>query len=236
MAVTTKIDSIERDVQLIVADMLSPAAQSKAIADYAREEISKGDDANRRILGRLPPRTVTVDGNAGAALETVRPSGGNITAEWELFVELLGWFAQTLDDRSPFVSGEYKNGHTLFADGVEVPRGAQIPLASEFVYINLVAYARKIEVGRTQSGRPFVIQVQNRIYERTFKDGKARFGNQARITFGYETQTGAYRLKQDQAHRGFGPRGLRIRKKQSSDRVAGTAVSVPAIRISLKDR
>ena len=51
------------------------------------------------------------------------------------------------------------------------------PLASEYVFLNTVPYARKIEIGKTESGRDFVIQVPNRIYERTANDAQARFGN-----------------------------------------------------------
>lgn len=237
MAVRTKIDSIERDVQLIVDEMLSPEAQGRAVAEFAAGEIAKTDETNRSILGRIPPRRIWVNGSEGAALDSVRP-GGAIVAEWEIVTDLLEWFARTLIERSPRVSGDYIRGHTLFADGVEVPRGAEIPAgATEFVFINLVPYVRKIEVGKTDSGRDFVIQVPNRIYERTYKDGKARFGNQAKITFGYETQNGAYRLKFDQAHRTWSKklRRFNYRQRQSPDRVAGSTVNAPAIRISLRN-
>jgi hypothetical protein len=236
MAIRTRIDSISRDIDVFVNEMLSPDAQSKAVADFTRGAIADADQANKQILGRLPSRTVTVDGRQGAALESVRPVGGVIVAEWDLVNDVLTWIGQTLWDRSPRVSGDYQNGHTLFADGVEVQRGQQVPPADTYTFINLVAYARKIELGKTKSGRDFVIKVPNRIYERTYKDAKSRFGNIAKITTGFEAATGAYRLKHDQAHRSFAGGGLRIRKKQSSDRVAGSAVTVPAIYVSLLNR
>lgn len=236
MAVKTKIESIARDISLILANDLSPAAQSKAAAAFAMTEIQQADDANRRILGRLPPKTITVDGRRGAALETVKPSGGLIVAEWELFGEVLAWIGQTLRDRSPRVSGDYRNGHTLFADGVETVVGADVPEADVYTFINLVPYARKLEVGKTESGRDFLIQVPNRIYERTYRDAKSRFGNQAKITFGYETQTGAYRLKFDQRSRHFRDGKAVYSSRQRPDRVAGSAVSVPAIKVSFRDQ
>ena len=124
------------------------------------------------------------------------------------------------------------------APGVEVPLGQQIPNATEFVFINLVPYARKLEVGKTESGRDFLISVPNRIYERTYKDAKARFGNIAKITFGYETQVGAYTLKSDQRSRRWSKtkKSWRYDKNQRADRVAGSAVTAPAIRVSFKDR
>jgi hypothetical protein len=180
--------------------MLSPAAQSKAIADFARTAIAETDETNRLILGRLPPKHTTVDGRQGAALESVKP-GGTIITEWDLGNDVLAWIAQTLIDRSPRKSGDYIKGHTLFADGVEIKLGEQIPDALTFTFANMVPYSRKLEVGKTKSGRDFLIQVPNRIYERTFRDAKARFGNIAKITFGFETQIGAYTLKHNQVSR-----------------------------------
>jgi hypothetical protein len=235
MAVVTKVDSIERDVDIIINEMLSPAARSKAFAEFARGEIASADETNRFILGRVPPRTITVDGSPGARLEGVRPDG-SIVAEWELVVDVLQWIGDTLRERSPIVSGDYRDGHILFVDGVEVPMGTQIPAATEYVFTDLVPYARKIEVGKTESGRDFVIQVPNRIYERTFKDAKARFGKQVRISFGYEALAGGYKLKQDGVNRRWNPkkRAWRV-SKTSRDRVAGSVVTAPAITISLRN-
>lgn len=188
MAVRTRIDSIAADIDLIVSDLLSPEAQSRAVAEFARGAIAEADETNRSVLGRVPPRVITVDGNPGAALETVRPVGGSIIVEWELIGDVMIWIGQTLRDRSPVgPSGNYRDGHTLLADGKEVPIGVEVPIASEYYFLNSVPYARKIEVGKTKSGRDFVISVPNRIYERTAKDAKARFGNMVNIYFTYRS-------------------------------------------------
>ncbi|MEI9804103.1 MAG: hypothetical protein WDN48_06065 [Pseudolabrys sp.] len=84
---------------------LSPAEQGKVIAQYVKEGIDEADQANRRVLGRVPPRTITVDGRSGAPIETVNPKGGSIIVEWELVADVLVWIGQTLHDRSPIVSG-----------------------------------------------------------------------------------------------------------------------------------
>lgn len=170
-------------------------AQQKAIANYARAEIAKADDINRRALGRVPEKEITVDGRAGAALERVKPNGGRIVAEWEIFTDVLVWIATELKKRSPHRSGEYIRGHTLFADGVEVTPGANLPTAKEFTFLNQVPYARKIEIGVTKKGDPFVIQVEPRIYQNVAKDAKARFGNSADIRFTFSQTTNAYRYR-----------------------------------------
>lgn len=237
MAVKTKIDPIARDINIIVDEMLSPAAQSRAVAEYARGAIAGADDVNRNILGRLPPKVVTVDGRADASLESVRPNG-RIIAEWEIGNDVLIWIGQTLMDRSPKRSGAYRKGHTLFADGAEIAMGERLPDADEFVFINLVPYARRLEIGKTKSGRDFLISVPNRIYERTYKDAKARFGNIAKITFTYESAVGAYQLKSDQKKRRWDAqkKSWRYQAKQSADRAAGSVVKAPAIRVSLGRR
>jgi len=234
MAVKTRIDSVSKDIGLIVNDMLSPAAQGRAVAEFARDAIAEADATNKRILGRVPPRTITVDGRKGAALESVKSAGGSIIVEWELVGDVLGWIAQTLYDRSPVISGDYRDGWTLLADGQVIAVGGQIPAAEVYTFVNVVPWARKIEVGKTKSGRNFVIQVPNKIAERTAKDAASRFGNIARIRSVWISLANAYTLKQNQASRSFAGGVLRVSKRQRQDRVAGSAITYPAITVSLK--
>lgn len=189
MPMQAKIDPIEKSTVAMISAAALPAMQ-KAAADYARDEISKADQINQRVLGRVPPKTVTVDGHEGAPLDSVKPDGGTIIVEWEIVSDVLIWIARTLEDRSPVQSGEYKRSHTLLADGVEVPVSGNIPPANEYIFVNTTPYARKIEMGRTKSGRAFIVQVPNHIYERTAKDARSRFGNIAKITFSMQSISG----------------------------------------------
>lgn len=234
MAVKTRIDSVSRDIGLIVNETLSPAAQRRAVADFARQEIAEADATNKRILGRVPPRTTTVDGRQGASLESVKVSGGTIITEWEIVSDVLVWIGDTLRERSPVVSGDYRKGWTLLADGQVVDEGGEVPVAEVYTFVNIVPYARKIEVGKTDSGRDFVIQVPNRIAERTAKDAAARFGNIARIRSVWIDLQNAYRLKHDQASRSFKGGVMRISKRQRPDRVAGSKITYPAITVTMK--
>lgn len=223
MAIKTRIDPIAETIKLIVANTLSPSAQSAAVASFAQGAINEADATNQRILGRIPPRTITVDGTVGAPLESVRPDGGSIIVEWEIVTDVLAWIGQTLRERSPVVSGAYRDGWTLLADGTEVSEGGQTPAADVYTFVNTVPYARKIEVGLTESGRPFVIQVPNRIAERTAKDAQSRFGNIAKIQSTFISLAESYTLKTN-------ARGARRR----ADRRAGSAITYPAITVTLK--
>jgi hypothetical protein len=200
MTVTTKIEPIASFFDVVVREDLSPQAQSKAVANFAREKLDEAQQANRLILGRVPPHTTAVDGVKGAALERVKPDGGRIVFEFELMTDVLTWIGKTLQERSPVVSGRYRRGHTLFADGREIRIGDQVPPAQEYSFSNTTAYARKIEIGRTQSGRAFVIQVPNRIYERTAKDARSRFGNIAKILFTYRGVVSGAQVNPARAH------------------------------------
>lgn len=231
MALRVRIDPVQKSVEAIIRADLDPATQKKAAAAFARAGIDAATAKNRQILGREPPLTITVDGRKGAPLESVNPNGGTIIAEWELIEGLLQWIADELVARSGFTgtSGAYKRGHTLFADGTEVQIGGRIPSADEYVFINLVPYARRIEIGKTKAGRDFVIQVPNKIYERVQKDARRRFGNQADISLTYASALGAYTLQHDQPERSFTSGKMRLRPGIRKDRRKGSVVEPPAI-------
>lgn len=193
-------------------------------ATYAAQAIAEIDAANRSILGRVPPPIITVDGRRGADLSRVDLTRGIIVADWAVIDDVLIWIGETLRERSPMRSGRYRDSHTLFADGVEIELGAQVPQAGEYVFLNPQPYARKIEIGRTRSGRAFVIQVQNRIYERTAADARARFGNVVTIMETYRAPLGGALLK-------YVPiRGAASRIASSTER----DLRVPAIVVSLR--
>lgn len=193
MALRVRLDPIALDLRVKVDEAASVPAQQRAIARFAKAEIDKVDSANARALGRRVAHTVTVDGRKGGQLESVRPNGGVIIAEWDLFFEVLPWVAKTLRERSPRISGKYVRGHKVFADGAEIADLTKPPPAKEYTFLNVVPYARKIEIGKTQSGRAFVIQVPNRIYEGVARDSRARFGRLADISFTYRQSVGASR-------------------------------------------
>ncbi len=199
MTIRTRIEPIATFLDVVVRDDLSKEAQQKAIAEFARERLAEAQQANQRVLGRVPKHDTFVDGRAGAPLEGVKPRGGTIVFEFELFSDVLRWIMQTLIDRSPVVSGAYRRSHLLFADQRQVATDGAIPEADEYSFTNTVPYARKIEIGRSKSGRAFVVQVEPRIYERTADDAARRFGNIARIIFTWRGIVGGYQINQAKA-------------------------------------
>lgn len=179
MTVRTRVEPIDRDIALILSEDLSPKARSQTLARIAGEQIGEAREINRTVLGRAPRYTVSVDGKDGASLESVRPDG-TIVAEFELFSDVLVWIANQLETHSPRKSGRYIKGHSIFADGVEIEATATVPSAQEYVFINTLPYARKIERGQSSQAPDGVYQVVATLARR-------RFGNIAKISFSYRT-------------------------------------------------
>lgn len=187
MPIKTKVEPIDRDVRLIIDEMLSPAARSQQFASAAQGFLDEADEFDRSILGRVPPNRTYVDGREGAALESVRPDG-IIIREYDLIADVLIWIEEELVRVSPKLSGRYSRNHVLFADGVEADVHGVIPPAEKYVFLNTEAYARKIE--GDASRHPQSKQAPDGVYQITARAASARFGNSAKITFAYDAPLG----------------------------------------------
>ena len=182
MAVSIKITSIDRDIQLLTNELLSPAARSKMLATAALEILQETDAANRSVLGRVPKSKTYVDGRQGAAIQTVKPDG-IIVRDYELVNDVILFLLDLLrssspvgkgPDRRPGHPGFYKKSHILFADGREVGLNEALPEALEYVILSSAEYARRIEKRTT-------------IYERAAAQASRRFGNIAKVYFSYRS-------------------------------------------------
>lgn len=175
--ISTRVESINRDVALMLADDLSPAARSAALAEFAADEIADAEAANRQAFGGELGKEVFVDGRSGAPLTSVRPSGV-IVAEFDLVFDVVDWIGQQLLTHSPRRSGRYVQSHLLFVDGLEVALGTVVPDAQEYAFINSQPYARKIEAGLSS-------QAPDGVYQTVASVAAKRFGNIARVYFDY---------------------------------------------------
>jgi hypothetical protein len=184
MAVRTRIKPIEREVRAMVAAHLSPEAQKRHAADFARKIIGEAIEVNTRTLGHAPNYETFVDGRKGAPFETVNVNGGKIVAVFDVVNSLLDWITNQLRTHSPVKSGRYADSNKLFADGVEVVPGAGYPPALEYVFLNVQPYARKVEKGESN-------QAANGVYQAVSVLAKQRFGATAKIKFVYREPFGA---------------------------------------------
>lgn len=183
MAIVTKVEPLERDVSVLLPEDLSDAAKSEALAGFARDQLADAEAVNAAALGAAPPYETIVDGRQGAEPEDVKPDG-IIVFEFALVADLLRWIMAQLIAHSPVLHGRYRNAHLLFADGVEVRANEAPPEAHDYVFLNARAYARKIERGASR-------QAPSGVYEAVAAMAQRRFGNVARVSFGYQSPLGA---------------------------------------------
>ena len=174
MAVSTKIEPINKDIALFLDDVRSPSQ----FVDLARQVIEDTKRDNAAILGRVPPFTIFVDGSRGAPIEAVKP-GGVIVVEFELVQDVLRYIGEQLVLHSPHLTGRYERSHVLFADGTPIDFEAPVTaIASEYVFVNTQPYARKLERGRSP-------QAPHGVYEVTATLAKRKFSRLAKIEFGF---------------------------------------------------
>ena len=138
MPLETKITPYSQSFQVLVDETLSPKARGDRIAKGARQIIAASDEKNRRALGAVPPKTIHVNGRETDVLTTVvvPPDSGVIVVEYRMVEDVLAWIMKTLRERSPVISGAYRDGHRLFADDVEVDANKP-PIASRSTFFNL---------------------------------------------------------------------------------------------------
>lgn len=184
----TRVQPIQRDLQLLLNDLVSPERRAAELAEFARVEIEKAKDINARALGQVPPLKIFVDGTLGAPLTSVK-AGGVIVVDFQLVAELLEWIDLQLILHSPMKTGRYLRSHRLFADGVQIDIDesgripVNVPAADQYVFINIVPYARKIERGSST-------QAPDGVYEVVAHLAQQRFRGLARISFSFRTAIG----------------------------------------------
>jgi hypothetical protein len=185
--IAAKIDPIERDIAVLFPDAFSPRQRSQTLAQFAQVEIKKADDQNAAVMGHRMPHTIFVDGAEGAPLNQVKPDGV-IVAEWTLYEEMFDWIREKLQKHSPIGGvdkrpghpGLYRASHAFLADSSEVLPGEAVPPADEYVFVNTVPYARKIERGLSA-------QAPDGVYETVAVMASRRWGNLARVRFSYRS-------------------------------------------------
>lgn len=178
--IRTKVESIDKDIEVIIREDLSPEAQSKALANFARNKLREGQDQNERAIGYVPPHETYVDGSRRTDVEGVRPDG-TIVFEFDLVNDVFEYIGSLLVKHSPYKSGAYAGSHAFYIDGAEYSAGDNIPPSwNEAAFVNTQPYARKIERGQSP-------QAPEGVYESVAHMASSRFGNLVKIRFSYRS-------------------------------------------------
>jgi len=136
-----------------------------------------------RVAGYPPQWEAYANRPGNANLESVILPGP-IVYRYRYFNTIAEVALTALQRLSPVRSGLYAKSHTIYVNGAPVARAPRT-MTQEIMISNPVPYARKLEIGKTKSGRAFLVQVPNRIYERVARALQSRYRNVANITFTY---------------------------------------------------
>lgn len=183
----TKIAPVFREYELKLSAHMSDRRRSERLAAFALEKITEAKVANGGGGGQLAPHRQIVDGREGAPLVAVKPEGV-IIARFDLLVETLEWIGDMLTKESPVRSGRYAKSHVLYVDGDPFEGGGPIPNGKLYTFVNTQPYARKIDKGLSA-------KAPEGVYEAVAGVAAKRFGNVAKITFGWHPLIGAAPLE-----------------------------------------
>lgn len=182
---TARLQPLQTDITLMFDGALGPAGRSAALAQFAADTLAEVDAKNAQALGFTPTRHTFVDGAESDNLTAVRPDG-TIAAQWDVTADLLGDIDRMLISASPRASGRYARDHVLLADGVEVSVNAP-PAASQYAFVNLAPYARKIE--GVAGKPPLSQQAPEGVYQIVARQAAAlarqRGNKEVSISYGY---------------------------------------------------
>lgn len=222
---STALQSFRRTVTVAWPKHAEESAQKLLVrtARAGHERIMRDQTAR----GGVPPEFdayANAPGNAN--LESV-VLPGPIVYRYRYMREMLTVALDELRKASPVISGLYRDSHTLFINGIPVTGAPPNIRAGDEVFIaNPVPYARRIEVGLKEDGRPFVIQVAPRIYERVMKTVLVpRYRGVAKLSHGYVTIPAAYIIKGRLPSHYIAKGGIRRKRRQR----VGEPVRSPAI-------
>lgn len=181
-----KIAPVFRELQLEISASLSERARSKRLAAFALEKITEAKIANGGGGGAMAPHRQIVDGREGAPLVSVKPEGV-IVARFDLLRETLEWVGVALNQESPVRSGRYARSHVLYVDGEPHGGDGPIPDGKLYTFVNTQPYARKIDRGLSA-------KAPDGVYEAVAGVASRKFGNVAKVTFGWHPLIGAASL------------------------------------------
>lgn len=154
--------------------------------------------------GVSPTLQTVVDQRRGADIASVRPDG-TILLEWGYVREVATAALDALRAAGPRDRGEWIASLVALADGVEVAPNAIPHEASEVLIVAPLPYARRLEIGKTKRGDPFVLDDEDyRLLERTHQRLRRVYRRVAQIEFTYTALEGAHQLTNRGARAGQG--------------------------------
>lgn len=172
------------------------AAAKAHLLKVAREGNARTVAEQTARAGVKPTVEAYANNEGNTNLDSVKLPGP-IVFNYGYLAEIVQVAVKALIAASPRDSGRYAASHTVFIDGQPVQGiPAEIPPTAEIIIANRVPYTRKIEVGKTRSGRAFVIRVEPHIYENVMSRViRPKYRTVANISFNYVSLPDAYETR-----------------------------------------
>lgn len=166
------------------------------LAETAEAERARVLREQRNRAGVTPSTAHAVDGRRGADFRSVRPDG-MILLEFGYVREIAARAAEELIKAGPRNSGAWAAGIVVLVNDAETEPGAEIPHdAANVALVSTVPYARKLEIGHTKDGFPFILDDEDyRLVERTAQRLRSIYAGLADVRFNYIDLEGAWKLK-----------------------------------------
>ena len=203
MTTRTQLRAMQETLTVSVPRMNAEASRD-LLARTAETEKRRVIAEQTARAGVAPTLATVVDGQRGAAPAAVRPDG-YILLEWGYVREVALVALDALRKAGPRVEGLWADSLTVLADNAEVEPAA-IPHMAQMVHIVApVPYARRLEIGKTRRGDPFVLRDDDyRLVERTALRLRAIYRQVATVAFTYIALAGGYQLSNRSARAGRG--------------------------------
>ena len=225
---------------LTLAEASRDETARQALHRVARQEKAEVLTRQTARAGIAPTTETIADGVRGAPIEAAE---NLIIIEYRYLREVVSAILAALQARSPKRSGRYAASFAILADGVEISGPLAIQHDTrEVVIVNTQPYARRLEIGKSQDGSPFVVQVPDRIVTNVALEARARFANFVRIRPTFLALDGGYSLTQgtkgryvaySQDRRSAGARAGKAGRHLGGSK-AGTVMRYPGMRITTR--
>jgi hypothetical protein len=203
-------------------------ARDAMLAAVIREKQRVISEQSQRAGIAPTLETMIVDGQRNASESQIK-GASHVTLDWNYLTEAVIRTVDYLRLHGPERSGAWKQSIITLIDGHEQPIDTPIPAnAAQAIVVVTVPYSRKLEVGRTESGRPFSIQVPQHFVETACLRLRSEMRDLAKFTFQYTHLSGAHTLTLAGRHR----RDFRSgQARRGAIRHGETTVEYPSIRI-----
>ncbi|KQS84127.1 MULTISPECIES: hypothetical protein [unclassified Rhizobium] len=153
--------------------------------------------AHSEVMSDPPPPSSfvrIVDGQIGAPEEAVKHDG-RIVYQYSRIQEVVDFAIATLIDKSPELSGAYKNAHRLYLNGHPVADLSGYQSGDDVMITNTLPYARKIEVGAMKMR----VSGTSKVYQQARRIVMGRFGNMVKVEFTFRAVIGGQAVNQAEA-------------------------------------